>query len=91
VSGITVLTLAIAGVLWYHFKKKKSNKGQQPAALPVQELPASSPAPLKSARIGSMIDDLPGYTEKNAYLGMQSSTNYSAFGPNAPEKAPVLC
>ena len=86
VLGITVLTLAIATVLWYRFKRHSKTGRSRFTAPPVEDLPSPS-VPPKSTRSRSMTYDPPGYTEKNAYFGIETPPgNSSALSPNAPEK-----
>ena len=70
-SGITVFILSISGVLWYCSKKNsRKSKPQSVAPLDLLPEPEPEPVPLK-ARTSLMAYDPPGYTEKNAYLGIE--------------------
>ena len=74
VSGITVLILVIAGVLWHRFKRNSKRWELQSPVPFVEELPPSFPPPNPT-----IMDDPPPYTE-NAYFGIPSSLeNYSAL------------
>lgn len=63
-----VFILALAGILWYRFKKHPGKGKQQHAASPPAEL---TPTPaLAKTRTSLAAYDPPGYTEKNTYLGI---------------------
>ena len=67
-SGIIVVILALAGILWYRFKKCSTKGKPQPTASPLAELPPESA--LSKTRMSLTTYDPPGYTEKNAYFGI---------------------
>ena len=87
VSGIVVFALAAVGVLWHRSKRRsKKNDRQWPPPLSSELSPEpTSPVPKTTSAVSY---DPPGYTEKNAYLGIQSlwanSSGSGAKGPVPP-------
>jgi len=84
VSGISVFILVLAGILWYRFKKNSRTGKSQCTAPLLAKLPPE-PAPQKDKTMIIVAYDPPGYTEKNAYFGIQSLANSSSIGPT-PQK-----
>ena len=83
VLGITVLALAILGVLWYR-SKKRSKKGERRWPPPLSNEIHPEPTPPIPETLSAVTDDPPGYTEKNTYFGIQSLSANSSAGAKEP-------
>ena len=83
VSGITALALAILGTLWYR-SKKRSKKGERRWPLPPSNEIHPEPTPPVPETLSAVTYDPPGYTEKNAYFGIQSLSANSSAGAKGP-------
>ena len=82
-SGITVLAFAILGVLWYR-SKKRSKKGERRWPSPLSNEIHPEPTLPIPKTLSAVTYDLLGYTEKNAYFGIQSLSANSSAGTKGP-------
>jgi len=70
-SGTTVFVLAIVGFLLYR-SKKRSKKSERRRPPPLLGEHSPEPTPPNPRTTSVIAYDPPGYTEKNAYFGIQS-------------------